>query len=239
MNSSYNITLLGDSISKGVIYDEKKERYVITKDNFSNIVGLNLTAAINNAGKFGSTILKGSKKLYDELTKGKPDIVVIEFGGNDCDFNWEEVAQNPLTEHLPNTDLTVFEDTLKKIIKSLKEKNITPILMTLPPLDAEKYFQWISKKSEAYKKNILTWLGSVNTIYSWHENYSSKIADIAKEMQTNLIDIRSAFLAQKDYKSYLCVDGIHPNQVGHKLIADKILEYIKINYNFLLKDFNI
>lgn len=237
MKNSYNITLLGDSISRGVIYDEGKERYVIIKDNFSSIVERNLTAAINNAGKFGSTIIKGSKKLYDELTKGKPDIVVIEFGGNDCDFNWEEIAQNPLTEHHPNTDLSVFEDTLKKIVKSLKEKNIIPILMTLPPLDPEKYFEWISKKSEMYKMNILTWLGSINTIYSWHEQYNSIIIDIAKEMQTNLIDVRSAFLAHKDYSYYLCIDGIHPNQVGHKLIADKILEYIKTNYNFLLKDF--
>jgi hypothetical protein len=109
--------------------------------------------------------------------------------------------------------------------------------MTLPPLDSERYFEWISKKSEVYKKNILAWLGSVNTIYSWHEHYNSIIIDTAREMQTNLIDVRSAFLAHKDYSPYLCIDGIHPNQVGHKLIADKILEYIKTNYNFLLKDF--
>lgn len=236
VKSEYNITLLGDSISRGVIYDEQKEKYVIIKDSFCNIVQKKLKGVVYNAGKFGSTIIKGSKKLYADLTKSTPDIVLIEFGGNDCDFNWQEVAEKPFDEHQPNTDLNVFENTLKDIIINLKRLNIIPVLMTLPPLEPYNYFKWISNKSKDYSQNILKWLGSVNTIYTWHENYNSIIVKISKETQTNLIDVRSAFLSNNSYESYLCVDGIHPNQQGHKIIAEKILEYVKLNYNYLLKD---
>lgn len=233
---NYSITLLGDSISKGVIYDDIKGRYVIIQDSFCNIVQNKLKAAVHNAGKFGSTILKGSKKLYDEMTKAKPDIVLIEFGGNDCDFNWEDVALNPLKPHEPNTDLTVFRETLKKIIMNLKTSSVIPVLMTLPPLDSERYFEWISKKRDDYAENILKWLGSVETIYNWHACYNSVITEIAKETKTNIIDIRSAFLKHENYNSYLCIDGIHPNISGHKLIADEIINYVKTNYKYLLKE---
>lgn len=234
VKEKYNITLLGDSISKGVIYDEDKDRYVIIKDSFCNIVQRRLKGVVHNAGKFGSTIIKGSRRLYEDLTKDTPDIVIIEFGGNDCDFNWEEVALKPFESHEPNTNLAIFESTLKNIIYNLNSKNIIPVLLTLPPLDPEKYFKWISKKSDDYARNILAYLGSVNKIYTWHESYNSIIINLAKETHTNLIDVRSDFLNSVNYTTYLCKDGIHPNEKGHKLIADKILKYLEKNYSFLI-----
>ena len=38
----YNFEAISDSISKGVVYDEVKERYVVLKENFVNLVGNNL-----------------------------------------------------------------------------------------------------------------------------------------------------------------------------------------------------
>ena len=35
---SYQLVLFGDSISKGVVFDEKKKKYVLIKNNFSNII---------------------------------------------------------------------------------------------------------------------------------------------------------------------------------------------------------
>jgi lysophospholipase L1-like esterase len=233
---NYNITLLGDSISKGVIFDDIRGRYIIIEDSFCNLVQNKLKAAVHNAGRFGSTILRGSKKLYEEMTKSKPDIVLIEFGGNDCDFKWEDVALNPLVPHEPNTNLSVFRETLNKIVSNLRASNVTPVLMTLPPLDPERYFKWISQKRDDYAENILKWLGSVDRIYSWHACYNSVIIEIAKETNTNLIDVRSAFLNSDDYKTYLCIDGIHPNEIGHKLIAEKVIDFIKSNFNYLLKE---
>ena len=111
---------------------------------------------------------------------------------------------------------------------------IVPVLVTLPPLDAEKYFNWISKNSEQAKKNILGYIGNISHIYSWHERYNAAILRVAEETKTRLIDIRSAFLQTEDYTTLICRDGIHPNKEGHRVIAEKILRYIENNSMFLL-----
>ena len=232
---NYNFVLFGDSISKGVVYDEQKEKYVMLKDSFPNLLQNKLKGVIFNAGKFGNTILRAAERLQNDVLKKNPDFVIIEFGGNDCDFNWDEVAKSPFENHNPNTDFNIFEKSLKNLVLSLKSTGIVPILMTLPPLDADRYFKWVSKNSSAIGDKILTWLGSVCKIYWWQERYSSAIARIAQETGTHCIDIRSAFLKTPDFRQYLCIDGIHPNEQGHVIIAEKFIEYISNGYNYLLK----
>ena len=236
VKDNYNFLLYGDSISKGVTYDEEKNRYVTIKDSYAELLQGKLKGMLYNAGKFGNTIIRGIKKLPEDLEKTRPDIVVVDFGGNDCDFNWEEIADNPIGEHLPKTDFTLFQNSLKSLVSSLKKINITPVLMSLPPIDADRYFKWISKYDDFKAGNILKWLGSVNKIYWWQEKYSSAVVSVAQETKTIWIDVRGAFLNTSDYTKLICKDGIHPNIQGHRIIADKIFDFIKCNYKFLLRD---
>ena len=111
---------------------------------------------------------------------------------------------------------------------------VTPVLMTLPPLNAEKYLEWVSKNNPLTQGNILKWLGNVSEIYYWQEKYSSVITKVAEETHTKFIDVRSAFLKHPDFTKFICRDGMHPNREGHKVIADKVLNYIKTSYDFLL-----
>ncbi|SKA95717.1 Lysophospholipase L1 [Caloramator quimbayensis] len=235
LKETYKFLLCGDSISRGVIFDESKGKYIILKDNYASILETKIKGIIFNAARFGNTLTKGISKAANEIIKSHPDIIVIEFGGNDCDFNWNEVAKNPSINHLPNTDFDTFEKTLTDFIISTKRSNITPILLSLPPIDADRYFKWISENDESKKNNILKWLGSVNKIYWWQERYNSAIIDAAINTNTRWIDIRGAFLKQPDYRNLLCIDGIHPNKEGHRVIADKMLEFTKANYAYLLK----
>lgn len=232
----YSVVLCGDSISKGVIYDENKGKYVMLEDSYPNLLQNKLKGVIHNAAKFGNTILRAAGRLQNDVLKKNPDIVVIEFGGNDCDFNWDEIAKNPLENHNPNTDFNIFQKSLRNLVESLRSSGIVPVLMTLPPLDADRYFKWVSHDSSSAGDKILTWLGSVSKIYWWQERYNSAIVNIAQETKTRWIDIRSAFLNNADFRQYLCIDGIHPNEKGHLLIADKIMEYINESYHFLLKN---
>lgn len=233
---SYNFLLYGDSISKGVVYDEERDKYVLLEKSFGNILQDKLNGVIQNAARFGNTIIKAAGRLQNDVLKKKPDIVVIEFGGNDCDFNWEEVAKDPKAEHQPNTDYNLFQSLLKGLIESLRKTGIVPVLLNLPPLDADRYFKWISRNSAAAGEKILEWLGTVTKIYWWQERYNSAIISIAKETGTRLIDIRSAFLRQPDFTKLLCKDGIHPNEKGHGIIAEQIYSYVKSNYKFLLAE---
>jgi len=234
IKESYNFLLYGDSISKGVIYDENKEKYVLSDKGYGNLLQDKLNGVIQNAARFGNTLMKAAGRLQNDVLRKKPDIVVIEFGGNDCDFNWEEVANDPKGDHQPNTDYDVFKSLLKGVIESLQKTGIVPVLLTLPPLDAERYFKWISKNSAIVSEKILEWLGSVSKIYWWQERYNAAILNIARETKTRWIDIRSAFLTSPDFTEFLCKDGIHPNEKGHKVIANKIYEYVENNYRFLL-----
>jgi lysophospholipase L1-like esterase len=232
---NYSLLFYGDSISKGIIYDSERSRYITLKESFANIIGSSIKGSVYNAGKFGNTIIRGFNKVYNDVVKRSPDIVLVEFGGNDCDFNWGEIAKNPYTIHRPNTDIATFRESLLKIINVLKEAGISPILMTLPPLDSKRYFNWISNGDPQSEQNILKWLGSVNSIFTWHNKYSETIAETASETKTPLIDVRSEFLMFSDYSQFLCKDGIHPNNDGHLLIAEVFLNFFRENYEFLLQ----
>ncbi len=233
--NDYNFLVSGDSISKGVVFDESKGRYSLIEDGYVSILQKVVKGAVFNLSKFGNTVIKGLGKLPKDVQNSNPDIVLIEFGGNDCDFNWSEIAENPEGNHQPHTDYNLFQKLLKDSINSLKNNKIIPVLLTLPPLEADRYFKWVSKNSIEAAKNILSWLGSVNKIYWWQERYNAAILKVAEETDTKFIDIRGAFLEHPDFSNFLCKDGIHPNQNGHKVIAEKIIDYIRPYYSFLLK----
>lgn len=231
----YNFLVSGDSISKGIVFDAIQSKYVILENNYIAMIQRRLDGMIRNTARFGNTIIKGMKKLKDDVLHDSPDIVLIEYGGNDCDFNWHEVSSNPEADHQPKTDFNIFESKLKEAVNFLKSSNIVPVLLTLPPLNADSYLKWISKNDPLIETNILKYLGSVTKIYWWQEKYSSAVIKIAEETNTLWIDIRGAFLQYPDFTKFLCLDGIHPNEIGHKIMATKIIDFIASNYSFLLK----
>lgn len=230
----YTIVVYGDSISRGVVYDNERQRYSLLLESYTNLVRAHLKGVVFNAAKFGSTIIDGLQRLQNDVLIRKPDIVLIEFGGNDCDYHWDQIAEGASSEFHPNTECSTFYDILTGLVKKLDSMKIVPVLVSLPPLDPDKYFRWISHNSEQAKSNILQFIGSISHIYAWHERYNAAILRVAEETKTRLIDIRSAFLQEDDYTKLICVDGIHPNKEGHKVIAQKILDYIRSDYAFLL-----
>lgn len=220
------ILVAGDSIGKGVVYDEKRRRYVHSAKGFCDLLTPYMAGALYNTARFGQTIGPGLERLSRDIKSIKPDMVWIEFGGNDCNFNWEEVAAAPDKTHIPATPISEYEDTLDKLIWFCIEQGATPVLMSLPPLDAERFFTWVGK-DEPMRANILKWLGTVMQIYWWHEQYSVAVQQAALRHGLACIDIRRAFLSQGDIRPFLCVDGMHPNEAGHCLIARACLDYIK------------
>ncbi|QAA33777.1 SGNH/GDSL hydrolase family protein [Clostridium manihotivorum] len=235
VKEKYNVVAYGDSITRGVVYDNEKSRYTNIKDCFVNLVSTSINGTVYNAGRFGNTIKRGISKIYGDVIKKSPDIVLIEFGGNDCDFNWKDVAEKPTEDHQPNTDIPTFKDILLNMIDTVKSSGATPILMTLPPLDSERYFKWITRNDKSFQDNILKWLGTEDIIYKWHSMYNETIKEVAEKTKTTLIDVRSEFLKCMDYKKFLCVDGIHPNSEGHTLIANTILSFLREKYDFVLQ----
>lgn len=222
------ISILGDSISKGVVFDGLTRGYSQLKENYVSILRDKFNFAINNYSKFGCTVSKGLAMLDFHKDKvADSQYAVIEFGGNDSDFNWQEVSDAPAEMHLPFTEKNEFREKYEKIIDELEEIGVTPVLMNLPPVDAVKYFQRVSNGKNA--DNILKFLnGDVQYIYRWHESYNLEISKISYSKRVPLIDIRTAFLLDKNSRELICEDGIHPSVLGHRMIAKSIEEYLQI-----------
>ena len=213
------ISIYGDSIMKAVLVDENFKYHQISSrllEQFQRDTGVIAT----NRAHFGYTAIQGRAVLQKDLDKGlSPDLALLEFGGNDCDHNWLEVSQAPEDDHQPNTPLPKFLDTLKEMALAVMSRGIQPVLMTLPPLDAEKYLSFIGRRG-ADTGAILSWLGDVQMIYRWQEMYSTAVAQLAAGLGLPLLDVRSRFLSRRDYGSLSARDGIHLTQSGYELIYD-------------------
>src|SRR5665648_1060173 len=172
---SCKFMISGDSISKGVIFDEDKNKYVILEDNYIVLLQSKLNGIIRNTSRFGNTMIKGIRKLKEDVLIDNPNIVLMEYGRNDCDFNWNEVSNNTNADHKPKTDFDTFGNKLKETLNFLKSNKIIPVVMTLPPLNADRYLKWISKNDPLAETNILKYIGSVTKIYWWQEKYLSLI----------------------------------------------------------------
>jgi acyl-CoA thioesterase-1 len=221
-----SICIFGDSIMKGVIFDAIKGRYIFLKNSFLNILGMrNTNIKVDNYAKFGCTITVG-KKLIEKHSSELPgyEYTALEFGGNDCDFDWKAISENPDALHIPKTPIDEFEKNYSEIIDRVASTGSKPVLFSLPPLNARRYFSWISRGLNA--DNILRWLGDEEHIYRWHEMYNIAVLKLAAAKNVTLIDIRRAFLETRDYLSLLCEDGIHPNEAGHALISEAIRKSI-------------
>ena len=65
--------------------------------------------------------------------------------------------------------------------------------MTLPPIDAVRYYEWIGRDIEG-KENILVWLGDVQQIYRSHAAYNRLVVELARQLGCRLVDLRASFL---------------------------------------------
>ena len=222
-----NWYIFGDSVCKGIIYNSDNNRYELSKQNFISILSDRFKAKVKNFASFGATIKKGltifQRKKAEII---EPGIAFLGYGGNDCDYFWEDVAQQPCINHQPNVTIDSYFKMYKELIINLQEKNIVPIIINLPPLDPDRYFKSFSKGLN--KENLLIFLGgSTKRIYQWHESYNSVLTELAIETGAQYFDIRQKFLEEINPERYICEDGIHPNNAGHKLIAEIL--YKKIN----------
>ena len=225
------IAALGDSLTKGVVLNEEN-RYSILKQGFINIIGEKLDLCIRNYAKFGCTIGFGHTVIDrhpDDISAA--DYTLLEFGGNDCDFDWRNIAEEPDLDHKPKTILETFKEQFKRLIERVRELGSHPVIISLPPIDSENYFSFFSRfMSDNQKSNVMKWLGGdIGIIYRWHDMYNKALFEISEVTRTDIIDITSAFENYNgDIRSLFCNDGIHPNEEGHRLIANSISDAAKM-----------
>ena len=220
-----NVTMYGDSILKGILLENG--RYTINREweeKLSGLSGLN----IRNRSRFGCTIQKALTLIRKDSIKtyGAGEYAILEFGGNDCDYRWDEIAAAPELEHDCKTPPALFEERYREVIRLIRASGRTPVMMTLPPIHSERYLQFICRDGLPREK-ILAWLGDVERIYRWQSQYSDIVATIAQQEQVKLIDLRGAFLRDgRPAEELLCADGIHPSRSGQSVIYRTVRDWV-------------
>lgn len=217
------LLIFGDSILKGVTYADNIGKYKLCKPDYSRLE--NEGYQVINLSKMGATINYGERVLREELTEyDESNIVLFEYGGNDCDYRWCEISAEPDKPHNATVSHESFEDRYKECVSYAKEMGAKVYVSNLVPLDSERYMNWISRGLEY--DVILKWLGDKNMLYRWHESYSRITEKIAENFKAKLVDLRSAFLTTHDFGKLICKDGIHPTEDGHKLICDTVTKAV-------------
>lgn len=218
-----HIELYGDSILKGVTYEETQDRYQLChRPQLDALCKKGYT--VKNHSRMGATIHKGISTLERRDRYEDGTVVILEYGGNDCDFNWSQIAENPTGCFTPNTPEKEFLENYGHAVKLAREKGAHVAILSLVPIDADKYFSWICKNKNA--DNIFRWLGDISMLSRWQEYYSRLVESLADKLHCPLIDIRRDFLLSHRFEKLLSADGIHPTQLGHDMIGNRIAQYM-------------
>ncbi len=221
------LMIFGDSIFKGVTYSEEKNRYTICDATYADKLSLE-GIITENYSKMGATVGKIDQILEKKLgTIDKNTTVIFEFGGNDSDYDWQKISDDPNTEHIPHTINSEFKLMYKKLIAKVKKLGANVIISNLTPIDSEKYMEWIAKGKNY--DNIMTFLGDKSMLYRWQEYYNDTVEKIAEDMDCPILDVRNEFLMSHKYKNMICSDGLHPTPYGYEIIDEAIYNYIKNN----------
>ena len=170
-----NLKIFGDSIIKGVTYNGQSY-HLCQEHDFDTLRAQGVT--VENNAKMGATIDAGLKQLDRKLGSCDGDTTVLFcFGGNDCDYDWKAISEDPDGEHLPHTPSEKFIDQYCTAIRKAQSAGARVAMTSLPPLEQERYFSFITRGLSA--ENILHWLGDTDHLYRWQAYYNAMVAQLS------------------------------------------------------------
>lgn len=211
------ITVLGDSILEGVRYENG---HYTRAHELVQLFQAEHDVEFANLSRFGATVDKGLLRLKKHLeTNTLGSYTIIEFGGNDSAFRWDEVAAAPDAHHDSATPPELFRQLYKELIDLVYKNGSWPIVCSLPPISSRLYFDHVTRDG-LDRAAIMRWMhGDVEFLSRQQVSYSRMAEALGEDRGCIGLDLRSAFPPNGDeLEAYLCVDGIHPNLAGQQLI---------------------
>ncbi|MBP3366846.1 MAG: SGNH/GDSL hydrolase family protein [Treponema sp.] len=221
-NGINRLFVYGDSILKGAVTGTGSGHlFDITKNDSLSLAQKTLGFELNNKSVFGNIITKGMHRLERDIERGEfsADLAVIEFGGNDCDYDWGEVCKEPLKAHTQRVPSAQFMETLDAMVRLCREHRVTPFLMTMPPLVIDRWHAHICRGYDAEKVALFTG-NAPEVLYRNHEAYSTRILKYCYENNVQFADMRLRFAESPQFRDLMCTDGIHPNEKGYAFMAE-------------------
>ncbi len=181
--------------------------------------GHGISAWVINSGVGGSTTQSARQRFDRDVLAHHPDIVIIMLGANDSAI---DVWKNP-----PATESRVsrqeYAENLSYFSKTLKTQGAKVVLMTPTP------FRWTPKLKQLYGKPPYD-ADDPNGFSAPLAEYCEIVRKIAHEQNATLIDLFRAFqnYGRVNGQSVddLLLDGMHPNDEGHRLITELLVPEI-------------
>ena len=170
-----------------------------------------------NAGISGNATAEARRRFRSDVLRHKPDLVIIQFGLNDSAIELLE------GETRPRVAQAEYEQNFDYFVRTLKARDARVILMTQNPVlwtDAIKaeYAKPPYNPDDRWGFNVL------------NAEYAESVRKIARAHDVPLIDVYQGY---QDYDRVpgqtadaLLSDGVHPNDEGHRLVADLLTEQI-------------
>jgi lysophospholipase L1-like esterase len=204
----HRVLFLGDSITYGGQYVSDIEAYFVTRHPDRHIEFLNLGLPSETVsglsepghadGKFPRPDLH--ERLARVLEKTRPDLVFACYGMNDGIYL-------PLDEER----FAKFREGMQWLRKQVEAAGAKIVIVTPPTYDAVKgHIEFYNSVLDRYSD----WLRD-------QRDHGWDVADLHGPMNRFLAEHRAA-----DPLFYLSGDGIHPNALGHWIMARAILEHL-------------
>ncbi len=212
------IILFGDSttaLRPGAV----KKVYSVRIEEALQSIGSSLR--VYNAGIGGNTTRDAVKRLDRDVLAHKPRVIVMQFGINDSAV---DVWKNPPATE-PRVSLAEYLDNLRHLTAAARNSGAKVILMTTNPI------RWTSLLRDRYGKAPYDPDSEEGFDAATLAGYNDALRQLAMELELPLVDIRAAYPKYAIVKGTtvdgLLLDGMHPNDLGHELVAEKLLPVIQ------------
>jgi lysophospholipase L1-like esterase len=171
-----------------------------------------IQAKVFNAGVGGNSTNDARLRFQKDVLDHNPDVVILQFGINDSAV---DVWKQPPADQ-PRVPLKQYEINLRYFITVLKKRRVSVFVMTPNPL------RWTPRLKELYSKAPYE-PENPNGMNHLLKVYAESTRKVARTEKVMLVDVAKSFedYAHSGRQSLddLLLDGMHPNQQGHRMIA--------------------
>ena len=202
------INFLGDSITKG-------ERATSPEKGFVSLVGKMLTAEVRNYGisgtRFAIQKAPSAKPEYDRYFASRvnemnhdADLIFV-FGGTN-DFGHGDAPIGKLGDKTPETFFGAVDFLINELLKHYKKEQI----VFIEPL---------------YRTDEIKPYNHIKPFLHTMPEYREDLLKVLKQYDIEVLKLKDKFGKAENNPLYF--DHVHPNDEGHKKLAELVVEYLR------------
>lgn len=169
-----------------------------------------------NAGVPGNNTEDARRRFARDVLAHRPAVVIIQFGLNDAAVDvWKEPPASG-----PRVSLENYRRNLAFFVAGVREQGGAAVLMTPNPM------AWTTRLRELYGRPPYD-TGTEKGINRPLTAYVHAMQEVAHRLDVPIVDVYSTFSGKPQGVSALLLDGMHPNNGGHAIIADLLLPVVR------------